>query len=258
MTNSAEARSAGGLLQWPARETVACEELGKARREAINLAQWLARVANSFVATDVEEERLMLRFRAADAAFVTGTFAKNLSLEMRLPTLEMQFLENGRPVPHILDPEEHSPAEVEAWLLVELLHRSIDRSKFLMALPYDVPDLMSGDADNHSPQSCLHGLALLREWFCNAVTVLNAAAGAETTRIACQPQNLNLTCRAGSSVAELGFSPGDARNPEPFFYVNSRGEDAAASPNPRAILSASEFLANCDPTEALIGFLRGG
>ena len=58
---------------------------------------------------------------------------------MRLPTLEMQFHEHGKPVPHILDPEEHSPAEVEAWMLVELLHRGVDREKFSKTLPYSNP-----------------------------------------------------------------------------------------------------------------------
>lgn len=256
MTSLPEAKSAVRPLQWLALEMVGLEELGRARRETVNLAQWLARVANSFVVTDIPEERLMLEFRAADAVFATRTFADNLALEMRLPTLEMQFLESGRRVPHVLNPEQRSPAEIEAWLLVELLHRSVDRSKFSKALPYEVPNLMSGDADDHSPQSCQQGLRFTAGWFCNAAIVLEAAAGAGTTRIVCHPQNLNLTCLVGPSVAGYGFSLGDAKNPEPYFYANCRAESAAAMAQPRSILSASELLVERDPFGALMGFLK--
>ena len=103
--------------RWQSVGPIHVDALAKARSEAINLVQWLARIANSFVTADTAEERIALGFRPTDAAFVTKTFARDLSLELRLPRLEMQFREGERAVPHIFDPEERSPAEVEAWLL---------------------------------------------------------------------------------------------------------------------------------------------
>src|SRR5580704_2514685 len=137
MTNSASTvSSAIDTVPWSTVGTVDLDALAKAKMEAINLVQWLARIANSYVTESPPERRTELEFRAADAAFFTKPFDRNLALEMRLPSLEMQFLDGGNPVPHILDPEEHSPAEIEAWILVELLHRGIDREKFSKKLHY--------------------------------------------------------------------------------------------------------------------------
>ena len=105
-------------------------ELAQARTETINLVQWLARIANSYASDTVPGARTDLEFRATDGAFVTKQFGDGIALELRLPSLELQFLAHGAPVPHVFDPEEHSPAEVEAWILVELLHRGVDREDF--------------------------------------------------------------------------------------------------------------------------------
>ena len=151
----------------------------RARGEAINVVQWLARVAQSYVTSAPLERRTDLRFRAADAAFVTEPFEKGVALEMRLPDLHLQFLQNGKPVPHVFDPQERSPAEAEAWILVELLHRGIDREKFSKTLPYTVPGLLTGDAEDYAPQACREGLAQLTDCFGKAANVL-----AETARAA--------------------------------------------------------------------------
>ena len=212
-----------------ARSARAC-----AYRRLINLVQWLARIANSFSVGATPEERILLEFRSTDAAFVTKPFDRDMAVEMRLPSLEMQFLEGGRPVPHIFDPEEHSPAEVEAWLLVELLHRGLDRTRFSKNLPCSVPGLMTGDAEDHSPQACRQGLTQLAAWFRNAAAVLGAADGAGKARVVCLPRTLDLVCLSGRGCeAAVGFSPGDAQNPEPSFYVG------AANGRQRSILTAS-------------------
>ncbi len=106
----------------------------KARDLTLNLAQWLARIGNSYVAGDRPDDRVSLSF--SRGSFVTKSFEREFVLELRLPSLEMQFQERGKPVPHILNPEEHSPAETEAWILVELLHRGVERDKFSKSLPY--------------------------------------------------------------------------------------------------------------------------
>ena len=113
---------------WPKSHHDEKESFVKARELTLNIVQWLARIANSYVADRSTKDRLTLDFRT-DGSFVTKTFEHGLALELRLPSLEMQFQERGKLVPHILDPEERSPAEVEAWILVELLHRGLDRDK---------------------------------------------------------------------------------------------------------------------------------
>ena len=115
---------------WPKSHDDETESFVRARELTLNIVQWLARIANSYVADRSTKDRLILDFRT-DGSFVTKTFENGLALELRLPSLEMQFQERGKPVPHILDPEERSPAEVEAWILVELLHRGLDRDKIL-------------------------------------------------------------------------------------------------------------------------------
>jgi hypothetical protein len=255
MTSSAEiaAKSAIAAPRWHAIEAGDRESLVRARTEAINLVQWLARIANSFGSGGTPEERVLLEFRSGDAAFVTKPFDRDIALEMRLPSLEMQFLEGGRPVPHIFDPEEHSPAEVEAWLLVELLHRGLDRTRFSKELPYSVPDLMAGDADDHSPQACRQGLTQLAGWFRNAAAVLTAADGSGKARVVCLPRTLDLVCLSGRGCeAAFGFWPGDAQNPEPCFYVG------AANGRQRSILTASQLASESDPATTATRFIKDG
>jgi hypothetical protein len=252
------------LARWLQVGTREFDDLARARTETINLVQWLARIANSYIGHGPPERRTDLDFRAADAALVTQSFNQNLALELRLPSLELQFIERGRPVPHSLDPEEHSPAEVEAWILVELLHRGIDRDKFSKQLPYTIADLMSGDALEHSPGTCRQGLAELTAWLQNAAAVLDAAAsapgapGTDLVRIVCLPQTLALTCLRGPNreLANFGFLPGDARDAEPFFYTGNVEPGRPAGRLRCSVLKASELLAEKDPVATAIEFVR--
>jgi hypothetical protein len=222
-------------------------ELAQARVEMINLVQWPARVANSYVSED-QAERTALQFHVADAAFVTRSFESNIALGIRLPTLQMQFLEGGAPTPHVFDPEEHSPAEAEAWILIELLHRGVDRSKFSKRLPYTIPGLMSGDAEDYSPQACQVGLIQLATLFQDAAAILDAAArvdGAETGMV-CYPATLDLQTSSPCQGHRLGFAPGDAQHAEPYFYV-------CMEPSPgsrRPVITAAALISESDPATA--------
>ncbi len=234
-------------------------ELSKARFETFNLVQWLARVSNSNVADDVAEPRIELEFRASDGALATKQFDANLALELRLPSLELQFLEGGKPAPHIFDPDGRSPAEVEAWILVEVLHRGINPEKFSKELPYAVAGLMSGDAPHHSPRSCRRGLAELTVWLKNAAVVLDAASRVvriDSPRVVALPQTLALACisRRQPNRTHFGFQPGDDEEPEPYFYA-AMGSAVGGIGNRRGILKASELLAQPNPAGAAMRFL---
>jgi hypothetical protein len=190
---------------------------------------------------------------------VTEPFEKGVALEMRLPDLHLQFLQNGKPVPHVFDPQERSPAEAEAWILVELLHRGIDREKFSKTLPYTVPGLLTGDAEDYDPQACREGLAQLTDCFGKAANVLAETArawGAEKSAIHCLPQTLDLALAPGSAAGAmaLGFSTGNANRPAPHFYAIA-GELGSAETG-RTVMNASELLAHGDPAEAAARLMR--
>jgi hypothetical protein len=235
-------------------------ELARARSEAINLVQWPARVAYSYLTSGVLERRTDLEFRAADAALVTRQFADGVALEMRLPDLHLQFLHNGKAVPHVFDPQERSPAEAEAWILVELLHRGIDREKFSKKLPYAIPGLLTGDAEDYAPQACRKGLIQLTDWFGKAAAVLEAGAharGLDKADIICLPQTLDLVLAplSGATSIPLGFSLGDKENPEPYFYAGDATNPMSPKP-PRTIVSGSKLLAQGDAVRAAATLLK--
>jgi hypothetical protein len=255
MTSSPEGDDSA--LAAPPGSTASTSELARARTEALNIVQWLARIANSYVTSDPAERRIELDFCAEDAAFTTKNFDAAIALQMRLPDLHMQFLHNGKPVPHVFDPQEHSPAEAEAWILVELLHRGIDREKFSKKLPYAIADLLTGDAVDYAPQACREGLVELTAMFQKAAPILKHAtrpSGAQSAIIAL-PQTLDLALAPSPGTAShmLGFSPGDAQNPAPFFYAETKTKSAKPR---RAAVSASALLDEKDAARAAAKLLE--
>lgn len=248
---------------WQSVRPLDLDALAIARAETINLLQWLARIANSYVPAGHPEERLCLEYRPSAARFFTRPFDKNLTLALHMPTLEMQFHQDRMAVPHIFDSEERSPAEVEAWLLVELLHHGVDRAKFSKKLPYGVPGLMTGDAIDHSPQACQPALTQLTAWLRKAAAILNAVtwdSSAERTSIVCRPQTLTLSCapNIGSKYPEVGFSLGDAENPEPYFYRARLVSNGSGVNKGRSVLTASKLLVESDPAATAFAFLTAG
>jgi hypothetical protein len=254
MTNSPDPRGASvaGSAPWRPLAVGDSEEFTRARNEALNLVQWLARIAHSYGSGMEPERRTDLDFDATRASFTTQPFADGVALQMHLPDLQLQFLAHGKPVPHTFDPDGRSPAEVEAWILVELLHRGIDRERFSKELPYAIAGLMTGDAVDHDTQACREGLTQLAAWFCNAATMIEAvgrATGATNARIICQPRTFALTLApdSGAPRTDLGFSPGDRENPEPYFYA---GNTAGAGSQPAQRIAAAALLAQDDPARA--------
>jgi hypothetical protein len=261
MTNSPEL---DGVIPGPAQhnsfsgsESAALES---ARKETLNIAQWLARIALSYVTDGDPARRIDLEFRAADAALVTKAFDNGVALEMRLPDLRLQFLQHGKPVPHVFDPQERSPAEAEAWLLVELLHRGIDRERFSTNLPYAVSGLLTGDAEDYAPQACRDGLMELAEWFGKAAAALKETArayGADKAAVICRPQSLDLALATlpGAKAPSLGFSLGDAQHAQPYFYAPDQPTPDSAKAK-RKIVSAAKLLAQGDVAQAAATLLK--
>ena len=268
MTNSADQRGEAlptGEAGWQAIGKLDPRALGKARSLALNIVQWPACIANSFVAGSTWPERMRLQWQSSDDSIVTQPFERELRLTLQLRTLNMCFLERGRRVPHTFDPEGRSPAEAEAWILVELLHRNIDRTRFSKALPYQVPDLMTGDAEDYSLRSCAAELAELAAWYHNAAVSfarIVTSIGASDVRIECGPRDLTMICLLNSASGqvkgpqvELGFSPGRKANDEPYFYV-APGQAAEDKRLAQDVMRTSTIAAAIAPEESLRAFLR--
>lgn len=238
-----------------------------ARLQLHSALQWLARLANSY-GEAVSSEHFDLTWDPARRAFITPELVGGLAVELRLPRLEMQFIERGVPSPHVLDVEGRSPAEIEAWILVELLHRGIDRSRFSKRLPYEAPTLMHGDANQFSPEGLEAELEELAVWLDNATMVLQritddlrAHGAQEPSAVRCWPDpfhlavTLPLETGSASQALRVGLSVGDERHGEPHFFVIAERSRGASTMLPNAALTlgkiASGGMALGDVVQAL-------
>ena len=187
--------------------------LAGARRQMISAVLWPARVAASFAAK-ADAPSPALTWNSDRQAVTTPPFEQALQLELRLPMLHMQFLEHGRPAPHVLDMDDRSPAHVEAWILVELLHRGVDRERFSKALPFEVQNAMWGDHEKFSTADYEAEIAALSQWLVAGADVLSEVAPGMAITV--QPQTLSLsapmTLKRGDGSSEprqVVFSLGD-------------------------------------------------
>jgi hypothetical protein len=264
MKNSADQRSeiypAGPC--WRAVGRLDPRLLGNGRSLALNIVQWLARIANSFVHGSSWSERICLEWQMAESALITRSFDRGLAVGLDLATLQMWFLEQCRRVPHTFDPEGRSPAETEAWILVELLHRALEPTRFSKALPYASPDPITGDDLHYSPGTCTAELSELAAWYHDAAFSFCTYAdesGVAVPRVVCNPQDLNMSCRlelgsgqGSERVFELGFSSGGLTLDEPCFYVKAPEGKCSTL----AVVRATTIAAAPAPQPRLASFLH--
>ncbi len=218
-------------IDWQPVGGIDPRELGNARLLAHNGAQWLARIARSFIEPVTDEAHTCLSWVDDGYALVTQEIAPKLVLELRLPELVLQFKEEGKRVSHQFEMDDRSPAEVEAWLLVELLHRGVDRDRLSKDLPFEIPGLMTGDAVKYSAKSAEGDLQEFSRWYANAASVLDQVrgkhipAGATPSPIRCWPHHFGMDIlflldpgKDDRSI-RVGLAPGDGYYGEPYFYV---------------------------------------
>lgn len=214
-------------IDWESIRPASSEKLAEARMQLHSAVQWLARIERSYGQAPAANNPVLQWHN--EGRISTQELESSLGLELRLPDLIMQFTENGAPSRHEIDLEERSPAHVEAWMLIELLHRGVDRGKFSKDLPHDVSSLMSGDGVEFSPDDHEQELREIAALFRNAALVLSNARGdrdGATRPIRFSPQDMSIEVPAGSangsgtSGTAFGFAPGDADTPEPFFYIS--------------------------------------
>ncbi|MGI9384881.1 MAG: hypothetical protein ACR2PO_17145 [Methyloligellaceae bacterium] len=231
-------------IEWRPVGSIDPRELGKGRHQAHNAVQWLARMARSYVEPADDDSHTALDWAADDGALVTKEIAPDIVLEFRLPELTMQFKEGGKRVSHKFDMDDRSPAEAEAWLLVELLHRGVDREKLSKDLPYSLPGMMVGDAVHYDRLETEELLRELTQWYANGASAIEAVCkqsgaveGGRPT-VTCRPRYFDLVASiplpnggGQASAIKVGLAPGDGHYGEPYFYVVAQPElDAADLP----------------------------
>ena len=251
-------------LNWLPVGTIPPRSLSEACRQAHNAAHWLARLAHSFIPAEPDRSHLDLTWDQRDGALVSRSFADGLAVGLDVADLILQFREHGERSPHRLELDGRSPAAVEAWFLVELLHRNCDRDKFSKALPYDSTDLMNGDVVEFAQARHAAELTELAHWQSNAAAVLQQASQGKGP-IRCSPRHFDiavvLPVEGTSGAVRAGFASGDERLPEPYFYVAASAslEDAAPAHTPRiGRLQTRDLVADALPASEIIAAGGGG
>ena len=258
-------------MTWQTIDPVATSRMADARRQAHNAIHWLARLAHSYVAHEPRNRHVDMLWDADQAVIRTKSFADNLCVELRVADLEMQFCEDGKPVPHVLSFQERTPAHVEAWVLVELLHRGVDRDRFSKDLPYPGRDLMLGDSEDHEVDDFRTELAMLNGWLRNAAAVCSALRhelGRDHNHdpagmpITCWPETFQLGVEIplpqgfGASALRAGLSAGDALRPDPFFFVGTLDQTQSGDIEADNLLPVQRIQTEPLSADDVIGFLR--
>jgi hypothetical protein len=236
--------------------------LAQARRQLISAVLWPARVAASFAANP-NAPSAALTWNNDRQAVTTPPFEQALQLELRVPMLHMQFLEHGRPAPHVLDMDDRSPAHVEAWILVELLHRGVDRERFSKALPFEVQNAMWGDHEKFSTADYEAEIGALSHWLVAGAEVLGEIAPGAAITV--QPQTLSLaapmTLKRGDGSSEprlVVFSLGEGATAEPQFAVTRETNGTVTPLRPETVLAASRVRREAMNPAAIARVLEGG
>lgn len=227
-------------------DTLALPPGAEAARQAASAAQWLARFAGSWLPAEPGNAQLLLRLEPVRRVLVSRPAVAGLSLELNLAELSMQLLENGVPSPHRMELQDRTPAHIEAWLLVEMLHRDVDRSRFSKSLPWPIGDLMNGDSEEFTPETIVAPLAALAEAMALAQLALARLAGVETGAVQVSADNFHLSVTLPApvegNVMLAGLAPGDTYTPEPYFYVARTLPRPGGAARPAPLLAMSEII----------------
>lgn len=256
---------------WQAIEPVPFKPMNEARRQAHNAVHWLVRIANSYLDAADDNAHVELLWNDGASALRTRTFGPDLSVELRLGQLEMQFCEHGEPAPHVLALQERTPAHIEAWILVELLHRGVDRDRFSKDLPYLANDLMLGDHEEHEVRAYETELLALNGWMKNGAAVLtalrhdlgrNGGADLSGQAIVLWPQTFQLGLEvplprgSGARALRAGLSAGGSLRPEPFFFIGTKEQALSADFDASSVLSVRRIAVEKLAADDVIRFLR--
>ena len=222
--------------EWPETKIIVNQKFCDARDEAHNALFWMARATNSFLEPMTQNGHLSLFWHAGSGNFRTKIFDQDLQIGLNIEDLELYFCEHEMKVPHSFFLDDHTPAFVEAWYLVELLHREVDQSKFSTKLPFESPVMLMGDTQEHMASLYKEELRALNQClvksFClfeelSKFFVKNKKFLDFETKISLEPESFSLELKLVSLAEKnetiiIGFCFGDYLRPVPFFFVNNQ------------------------------------
>ena len=251
------------LTNWPDTSVFQTRQYRDARVEAHNAIFWVARAAHSFVKPLPENSHLNLCWTSEADDFRTRIFDDNIQIGLNLSELELYFCENKKKVPHSFWLDEKTPAFVEAWYLVELLHRDIDAKMFSTSLPFESKDMLMGDTIDHNASLFKKELAALTNCIKNTIPLLEQLADRLTldNKIADVPRKIDLEPETFtvvlsstlSSEAEkkitAGLSAGDNLRQTPFLFTKSidqinRSKNHRLDYKPECLISLDTIIDN--------------
>lgn len=216
------------------------ESYKKARFEAHNALFWMARGANSFLDPIDGNRHLDLNWQDEKHILSTAIFDGDLQIGLTLPKLEMFFQHNGEKVKHSFWFDERTPAFVEAWYLVELLHRDRDRGRFSIDLPFTSANMLLGDTQEHEASAvatelqAIHDMIVFtRSIFASIEGFLSEHIDDRESKLLCSPEAFRFKQhitdgKTNGSVIDLGLSVGDDLRPTPFYFaINSNSVSAS-------------------------------
>lgn len=229
------------------------------QRQAHSALQWLARLSNSYVEAKPDASHLLLRWNEEREAIASPEIASDTTVELQPNKFYLQFCENGQPTRHAITLDDISPARVEAWCLIELLHRNLDRDRFSKDLPYDVDGLMKGDAEEFETYGREEIFERLGSLLSDAAALLKSVQPADEG-IGIDPQDFTLFRRVGQD-REIGLCLADREVGQPFYYRSSAATSHWHRPRSRStgieILTAKAIVSDGKTLDDILAFLAG-
>lgn len=228
-------------------------------RQAQSALQWLARLANSYVEAKPDASHLLLRWNDEPKTIASPEIAPGTTVELQPHKFCLQFREDGKPTMHPVTLDDISPARVEAWCLIELLHRNLDRDRFSKDLPYDIDGLMTGDAEEFETYGKEEVFERLGALFSEAAELLKSVEPGDHD-IGIDPRDFTMFRRL-SGDREIGLCLGDGEVGQPYYFRTSAGPKSNHQSRSRApgteILTAQSIAADGKTADDISAFLAG-
>ncbi len=262
------------LSNWPNIEVFQTKQYRDARVEAHNALFWMARAAHSFVEPMPENAHLNLSWENDSADFRTQIFGDNIQIGINLPELELYFCEKKEKVPHSFWLDDRTPAFVEAWYLVELLHRGIDPETFSTSLPFDSKNMVMGDTQDHNASLYKKELTALKDCIHNTIPILEGLAnrlrinnkiGKDPHKIVLEPETFtliltNIPTKNVNQKITTGLSAGDNLRQTPFLFTKSIDQANGSTNhlldyNPECLITLESIISKAITQDELVNNL---
>lgn len=202
-------------------------KLNEARLHAHYAVQWLARSARAYVPPQDNDGHTNLGWDDSEGVFSTHPMPDGSRLTLRIADLTLVLVNSAGKTP-FLNLDDHTDADVRAWLGGELGAKGLDARKLDEPSPYEMPAHAIAKGARYSVGPIAAALRDLAVWYANANGVLNdvrerlAARGLKAPDVRCWPHHFDLdslVALGSDRTVGLGFSPGDEYYDEPYFYV---------------------------------------